>query len=320
MYVELIVGVLLIASTYLIMRYFKYFFKGSNQFSEKKIIEIVERSKDTLYYFQIEPTMEHLFVSKSIDEYLGEGTQKLLLKYPDYVFQIAHPDDIPIIQAKLLNKLDYGKTFRERFRTQDGQYKWFEEYSTPIYKHGRLVALQGILRNIDEKVYLEEKLQFQISHDTLTKVYNRRFFEEKKKYYNEMASISIGLIICDLDRLKNINDGFGHQEGDKYIVSAAEALKKVFGELGIVARVGGDEFAVILPHINQDTLNEHVDKLQQEVMIQNIGLPHEKSLSLSVGYAWARESKGEMETLYAAADAEMCNNKLKQKDLHLLMK
>lgn len=315
MLVGLFFGMFIGSATIIAIYYWRCNWKP-NQFTENNIIEIVERSKDIIYYYQIKPIMKHRFISKSVEAHLGKGVQKILLEDSEYVFQITHPDDKDTMSKKLSDELDYTKPIRQRFRSTDGEYIWFEEYITPVYRNGQLVAIQGILRNINEKKLLEEELQYQIFHDSLTKIYNRSYFEKTQNQYNEQENTSVGLIICDLDHLKYVNDCFGHQSGDAYIMSAAKLLKETVGNSGIVARIGGDEFAILLENISEQTLAKKVEELTQAFELHGEVLTQDKSLNMSMGYAWTKNSKGDMDFLYAEADARMYENKRKRKQLN----
>lgn len=318
MLVGFFLGMLISTVAFITINYGRFSWRKVNQLTEKNIIELVEYSKDIIYYFQIKPTMKHRFISTSVEVDLGKGTQKLLLEDPDYVFKITHPDDLQTIHAKLSGKIDYTKPIHQRFLSMDGEYVWFEEYATPVYKNGQIVGLQGVLRNINEKKLLEEELQYQVSHDSLTDVYNRGFFEKKKKYLNEQAGISVGFIVCDLDNLKYVNDCFGHQQGDIYITTAAHILKEFVSDSGIVTRIGGDEFVIIVENISEEQLVRKVGALTKVVEQQSFGLPLGESVSMSIGYAWTSNAKGDMDFLYAAADAAMYENKRKRKQLELV--
>ena len=92
---------------------------------------------------------------------------------PDICFRDVHPGDYEILRKKVMGEIDYSKSIIQRWKDKEGKYRWFEEYATPIYKNGVLVAIQGVMRNIDEKVELQEKLLYQLHHDRLTDIYNQ---------------------------------------------------------------------------------------------------------------------------------------------------
>jgi PAS domain S-box-containing protein len=145
--------------------------------NEKRIFQLVESSKDIIYYYEIKPESKHRYISPSIEHFLGEGILEEAYKNPNLPFELVHPDDYEILLKKINGDLDYSQPIIERWRDDKGNYRWFEEYATPIFEKGELIAIHGIIRNIDEKVKLQQDLEYRITHDALTNIYNREFFE-----------------------------------------------------------------------------------------------------------------------------------------------
>ena len=116
-------------------------------------------------------------------------------------------------------------------------------------------------------------------------------------------------MVCDVDRLKTYNDSFGHKVGDTLLVRTASVLNKSFRKGDTIARIGGDEFAVLLPKVNHDVLEKICQRIRtaiEEDNHQNPDLP----LSISVGYALSREKEVNVEDLFKEADNNMYRNKL----------
>ena len=285
--------------TYIFMRYreknLKRQFKLANN-----IFQLVEQSKDVIYYYQVKPVHKHLYTSPSVEHFLGKGSLALLYDDANTPYEMIHPDEVHIMEHKITNKLDYSKPIIQRLRAMDGTYHWFEEHATPIYENGELIAIQGVMRNIDEKVKLEEDLTYRINHDSLTNIYNRYYFEKQMEFYNE-EDHSLTMVLCDLDNLKQINDAQGHLQGDRYIQRAANMLNECFSSDGTVARIGGDEFAIILPTISEIRIQD---------LLKNLKVTLEKAdsfkpVKMSIGYAFTSHSKHKMEDLYLKADEKM---------------
>lgn len=309
----IVIGVIASVVTFILFHIAKFIMNRKNQFSNIDLIRLIEHSKDIFYYYQIQPTKKHIFISKSVDQILGKGTHKLLFQHPDYVSKIIHPEDEEILGHKVFGKLDYNKRIILRFRAQNGEYKWLEEYATPIYKNGHLVALHGIYRSIDETINLQQQLERDLTYDSMTEVYNRRYFEAKMMEYNTQLDFTVGMIICDLDDLKYVNDNFGHQQGDLYIISIAKLLQAVFGDRAIVTRIGGDEFAILLEFVEKDDLSFFEQKIAEAVEDYNFDATGGKKLRVSVGSAWTASSLGNTDQLYMQADNAMYENKREKK-------
>lgn len=284
---------------------------------ESSIFHLVERSKDIIYYFDFYPVFKHRYTSPSVEYFLGKGMLERLYNNPDTPFEIIHPDDYNIMDNKAKGNLDYSKPIVQRLQGMDGQYKCFEEHATPIFENGKLIAIQGIMRNIDEKMALQQDLNYRISHDGLTDIYNRHYFDQMMEKYNESTNTTVGMVLCDLDELKYLNDHFGHRMGDTLIKEVAKLLNEYFEDDAVVARVGGDEFAIII--VNQD--KAYIEEICQNLFAkidQYNQTQDEFQMKLSIGFAFSESSIGQMEHLFADADARMYENKREKKEQLLI--
>ena len=283
---------------------------------ESRISQLVERSKDIIYYYELKPEYKHRYTSPSVEHFLGNGTLAALENDSNTPFDIIHPDDYEIMYKKVTGDIDYNKGIIQRLRDTEGNYKWFEEYTTPIYENGELIAVQGIMRNIDEKVKLEQDLEYRITHDVLTEIYNRDFFERMMEKYNKDFDTAVAIVLCDLDELKCLNDNYGHKKGDILIKESAQLLNQHFSENAIVSRVGGDEFAIILVNTEQTQVELLCNKLSKEISKYNVS-SKDIEIKMSVGYAYSEHSIGEMEHLFTKADQHMYQNKRAKKQKQL---
>ncbi|MHC1761342.1 MAG: HD domain-containing phosphohydrolase [Negativicutes bacterium] len=164
-------------------------------------------------------------------------------------------------------------------------------------------------REITDRKQTEELLQYQNFHDTLTCLYNRTYFEEEMQRIDKRTGGSVGLIMLDLDGLKLINDTLGHEQGDVLLASAAHILSVSFRSTDVVARIGGDEFAVLLhpaDEVNMQSACDRIRKKTQEVNSQQSLAP----ISLSIGYALAADPSMPMRELFQRADNNMYREKL----------
>lgn len=291
-------------------------FKQKSELQQKleffePLIETVENARDILYYCETVPQLNYLYLSPSVNELIGPKTLETHLINPDKIFEIVHPDDKHILIKKLFGQLDFKKPIKVRFKNHLGQYIWFEEYSTPIYKNGKFVAVQGIIRNIDDKVSLQKQLEYKSTHDPLTDLYNRAFFQMKMDYFNELE-IPIAVVIADLDELKPINDTYGHQMGDLLIREAAKCLMAYADKDMIVARIGGDEFAIMMPNADVSKVESYIKKVKEKLLHIHGNLPI-SSIKMSIGYAHGKTSYGIMNELLTRADANMYREKNRNK-------
>lgn len=281
--------------------------------NENRILQLVESSKDIIYYCELKPEIKHTYISPSFETFLGEGLLDQAYSNPNLAFELVHPDDYDILVKKVNGQLDFTQTFVQRWKDSQGNYRWFEEFATPIYENDELIAIHGVIRNIDEKIKLQKKLEFQITHDALTGIFNREFFEQNMDKYNQQVDSSMAILLCDLDDLKVINDQYGHKAGDHLIKEAANLLHNQFSDRAIVSRIGGDEFAILLIGKGEKEMKEFYQELLEELTLYNVKNEAFK-ISMSVGYAYNQHSLGNMEKLFIEADKNMYKEKKGKKD------
>ncbi|MCP1157103.1 sensor domain-containing diguanylate cyclase [Bacillus infantis] len=280
--------------------------------NHESYMHVIENTKDFLYYCQVYPELQFKYLGPSAECFFGEGSNADAYSDAGVAFRDIHPEDMDILQKKVHGQVDFNQAIVQRWKDKDGNYRWFEEYATPIYENGVLVALQGVVRNIDERKKLEETLTYRIAHDALTDIYNREFFEQMMEKYNEREDIAAAIILCDLDGLKCLNDNHGHKTGDFLIKETAHLLERFFTEDAYVSRIGGDEFAVILLKKEKEQVELLAEKLAEEISRYNES-SQEVKINLSIGFAFSENSRGVMERLFVEADNHMYQHKRTKK-------
>ena len=178
----------------------------------------------------------------------------------------------------------------------------------PIKIRGSQVVF-SIGQEITERKQMEERLSYLSMHDALTGLYNRTFFEEELRRL-ELARVPrlTGIIVCDLDSLKLVNDNLGHEAGDLLIVEAANLIRSSFRAEDVSARVGGDEFTVLLFNATEETTKQAVARLRKAVQDYNAGQPS-LPLSIATGYAIAKKPETTLKEALRTADERMYENK-----------
>ena len=284
----------------------------------KTIEHLVENSKDIIYYCEVKPAMKYRYISPAIKKLLSPTLIEDCIKNPRIAFDIIHPDDYHILVKKEAGELDFSKPIIQRWKNDNGDYICFEEYATPIYKDGEMIALQGIIRNINDKVILQQQLEYRATHDSLTDLHNREYFETQVEIFDKTEDVPVAIIICDVDKLKYVNDTYGHKVGDQLIRETANLLKKFSSDEVVVASIGGDEFAILLVQTNLQQVESILDEIQMKIDVFNNNQRALFEIKLSKGYAFSNTSIGKMEELYVNADNEMYKDK-NNKRTHLLI-
>ncbi|MGV3464164.1 MAG: sensor domain-containing diguanylate cyclase [Heyndrickxia sp.] len=282
--------------------------------NERMILGLVEESKDVIYHFLVKPELKFLYISPSLEIYLGKGAIREAFENSYAPFDRIHPDDLNTVNKKINDELDYDKPLIQRWKDNDGNYRWFEEFATPIYENGELVAVQGIMRNIDEKVEIQQNLEYRINHDGLTGIYNREFFETNFIKLNEEESTSAAIILCDLDELKYYNDHFGHKKGDSLLIAAANLLNQFSSNTIKVTRIGGDEFVLLVRDKTEREIDQLVKDIVKELERYN-DIPDNINIKMSIGAAYCANSTGQMTKLFTCADKRMYEDKLRKKSI-----
>jgi len=173
------------------------------------------------------------------------------------------------------------------------------------------VAFNSLIGALREKHLAEDRLRYVSNHDPLTDLYNRAYFAEEMERVERGRRFPVSIIMADLDGLKRVNDTLGHAAGDRLIRQAAQVIRCSVRGDDVVARMGGDEFAVILPNTDTETADRVVGRLRENERSFNL----ENSgylIGISIGIATARQGEPLHEAL-KRADARMYEDKAARK-------
>ncbi|HEX8393610.1 MAG TPA: GGDEF domain-containing protein, partial [Longimicrobium sp.] len=204
-----------------------------------------------------------------------------------------------------------------RFRPYFWQTRWFTALAI-LLGLTVIVALHRMRVRAAEFASREEVLRAMSLRDELTGLYNRRglvALAEQKIEESTRLGIRFDVLFIDLDRLKQINDTFGHAQGDQALRDAAALLRATFRKSDVLARLGGDEFAVLLIGRNATGMTDEgvrkaVARLYAAVQRQPAGVRRPYTLSMSVGAShFDPGSPTTLEALLQGADEEMYANK-----------
>lgn len=176
----------------------------------------------------------------------------------------------------------------------------------PEYETGWECVMVSI-ENITLLKKAEEYLRYLGMHDVMTGLYNRAFFEESLLELETSRQDPIVVIVIDLNNLKPVNDRYGHHVGDQLIRRTAEVLKACANDGETIARVGGDEFIILMPAADQADAEDLIERIQSLVTMNN-KFYREPELSLSLGAA-VSEPGVPLEKVISLADDEMYKNK-----------
>lgn len=166
-----------------------------------------------------------------------------------------------------------------------------------------------MVRDVTEQTLLEKQLRDMAEKDSLTNLYNRRSFETMLARYDGIETKNLTILLIDIDGLKLVNDTLGHPAGDQIIVSASALINSQFKPIGYVARIGGDEFGVIIENMSQDDIEEQLEILKTSLDIYNAD-QNDFKLSLSSGYSYHSSGMVNTGLMFQESDNNMYQNKL----------
>lgn len=170
-------------------------------------------------------------------------------------------------------------------RRKNGQIYWEWVKISPVFDSaGNIIKYLKVAQDITDRKKYEESLHYLSTHDSLTGLYNRVYFDAEMKRLEASREYPVSIIVADVDGLKAVNDTEGHDAGDQLIKSTASAILAVFRAADVVARIGGDEFAVLLPHTDRQTAQDGVDRIRSNIESSASEL-HGGGLSLGIATA-----------------------------------
>lgn len=149
----------------------------------------------------------------------------------------------------------------------------------PIYRDGEIIGVSGVVSDVTELMRLKEQYEKLSILDKSTGCYNRNYF--LKNNFNRPENLPCAYIMCDCNYLKAINDRYGHETGDKYILLVSDVLRLVADKKGICIRWGGDEFLLIVPNCDEAACLQMLDEIEQEQKLKRQILPQ---IDVAVGY------------------------------------
>lgn len=251
---------------------------------------IIQRDR----FFQLSMDLMGIIDKEGIFKQFSNGWVSLL-GYDSTFFQensiytLIHPEDIESIQITLQHLHSTGERhlIEARFKNNNGSYIWLS-CSLAGYSNEELCYI--VARDVTNRVIFEQRLEYDANHDALTGLYNRSVFLQHIKAAFARArrqpDYKFAIFYLDLDQFKMVNDTMGHDVGDALLKKFSRCVMEVVREVDTVARMGGDEFTILLDDVKTNSDVTSVAKRLQEKLSDPMVLKgHQLSVSASIGIA-----------------------------------
>ncbi|RII27199.1 MAG: GGDEF domain-containing protein [Geobacter sp.] len=278
--------------------------------SEERLVNFLDTANDLI--FSIDSDGRFLYVN--------HAWQRILGYHPDEISSLKMFDLISVeskdhCMKEFSDILAGGKTdpLEAVFKARDGRQITVEGNLTGIFNDDTTAAIWGICRDISDRKQTQEQLYRLAHHDILTGLPNRILFLDHLTQARALAhrqKLHMAVLFLDLDRFKIINDTLGHSIGDKLLQSVAQRLRECVREIDTVARIGGDEFTIVLVNLKSDS---DAEKVAQKIFT-TLSTPfniegHELFATTSIGISLYPKDGEDLDNLVKKADIAMYNAK-----------
>jgi len=256
------------------------------------------------------------FASRRIADFFEVSAEEVQ-EDTDRLFQRVHPEDYRDLMASIIHSARHLTTWRAEFRVllpRQGM-KWLEGTAQPERLTDNSTRWYGFVSDATERKVLEEHMRHMAQHDSLTNLPNRALFRDRLDIALERArrqATRSALMFVDLDHFKAINDQYGHEIGDALLQALSQALSVNLRAVDTVARMGGDEFVILLETVNSvDEAVAVAEKLRRNcerpIRVQERVLHISVSIGISIFPDHASDSVGLIRTadhaMYRAKEA-----------------
>jgi diguanylate cyclase (GGDEF)-like protein/PAS domain S-box-containing protein len=273
--------------------------------SEEKFRLLLDESSDPIFTFF--PDGRYRYVNQAFAKGVGKKQSEIINRT---IWDVFPKDEADKRFTVVRWVFEHGETRVIEVRVpRPGGDAYYITTAKPILdEQGQVISVICISKEITERKRMEQELHRLSTHDYLTGLYNRNFFEVELARLQHSRLFPVSIVIVDVDNLKAVNDRFGHPAGDEVLRKAAQALRQSFRAEDLVARIGGDEFGILLPETDHPSVEAAVSRLRA-----NRAKQLENMLDLSIGLATGEEGSALLEVM-RLADDRMYQEKLSHKN------
>lgn len=220
-----------------------------------------------------------------------------------------HPKDRDMIKKTVLSAMASGNPKNMVWedvpiRRKGKKTQYITAYNIPLPNSNQVIST---VMDVTERKNKEDQILHLSNHDYLTDIPNRRYFQDMLMKMDNSSHYPLGIMIMDLNGLKIINDAFGHGAGNIALKKVADMLLKIKGADGFIARIGGDEFSLLLPNTSLASLEAISNKIKtatENILVRNL------TLSIAIGYTLKKNSEKDIRKSLTEAENQMYKNKV----------
>jgi diguanylate cyclase (GGDEF)-like protein/PAS domain S-box-containing protein len=288
----------------------------------------VERVPAIVYVAEPGPSGRWLYVSPQIEPILGFTADEWMAN-PGLWLQLLHAQDkrsavlagSALAEEDLLKNSAEDKVYSDtyRLRHRNGSTVWVRDDAMVLWDSEGHATWHGVLVDVTREKHLEERLEHQALHDSLTGLPNRKLFQDSVgKALGDRQSGQIAVLFIDLDNFKTVNDRFGHASGDQVIAAAARHIWSCARDGDTAARVGGDEFALLVEDVTVEQVTALADRVIEALSKTEVAFsPQPLAIGASIGIAVAGPEET-TDTVLRDADLAMYEAKRQGRGRHVL--
>jgi diguanylate cyclase (GGDEF)-like protein/PAS domain S-box-containing protein len=269
--VQLLRGVIALVAAYTVLELLSIF-RHETETKLQKFAHAIEESDDNVVITDINGIVEYL--NPSFEKHTGYQLETVRERKINFLRSGKHDDTF---YEQMWNTLLSGECFRGHLVNKKKSGELYHEYKTivPIKdRNNHIIYFVSTGKDITEFIKLEEQLEMLAATDSLTGIWNRMKFDEQLNYELTRAKRydhPLGVILFDIDHFKNINDTYGHPEGDHVLKAIAAITQKSVRESDLFARWGGEEFILLLPYTTLEQASAFAERLRLEIEMFDFG-------------------------------------------------
>lgn len=288
----------IIGIAFILLSIIYWVYRLRSEITQRKIIEDKLKQSESLYrqltedvndvIWKVNTNFIITYISPADERFRGFNASEVIGKS---VFELFTDESITLFNEKLKERLELSQkgnklpplTIELQHKCKDGSIIWGDILSKQeLDANGNIIGYHGITRESTKRRELQEKIEQLAYCDTLTKLPNRRSLDDKISFImskSERSQKYCALVFIDLDNFKPLNDTYGHNVGDLLLIEVANRLKNSIRKLDAVARIGGDEFVIVLDEFdeNKDISKENIFNVVEKIRIY-IAQPYKFSI------------------------------------------